>query len=133
MGVGSTDGRLCTIREDSVECDGKDGRLSNGIDGLYEDRGGKLWAGNVDGVWRWKPGPAKFFQMPIVTSSFAEGDGGELFITTRDGVKTLINEHAGPYLVRAGGQQPKCGRQSQLLVRCASTFISLHFGSCIQN
>jgi signal transduction histidine kinase/ligand-binding sensor domain-containing protein len=109
-GVGSTDGRLCTIRDGHVRCHGDDGRLSNGIDGLYEDRGGKLWAGGVDGVWRWKPEPTKFFPMPIVTSSFAEGDGGELFITTRDGVKTLINEHAGPYLVRAAGQQSKCGR-----------------------
>jgi signal transduction histidine kinase/ligand-binding sensor domain-containing protein len=109
-GVGSTDGRLCTIRDGNIRCHGDDGRLSNGIDGLYEDRGGKLWAGNVDGVWRWKPEPAKFFPMPIVTSSFAEGDGGELFITTMDGIKTIINEQAGPYLVRAGGQQSKFGR-----------------------
>jgi len=109
-GVGSTDGRLCTIRDARVECYGNDGRLSNGIDGLYEDRGGKLWAGNVDGVWRWKPGPAKFFPMPIVTSSFAEGDGGELFIATLEGVRTLIDEQAGPYLVRAAGRQSKFGK-----------------------
>jgi len=109
-GVESTDGRLCTIRDGRVGCYGEDGRLSNGIDGLYEDRGGKLWAGNVDGVWRWKPEPAKFFPMSIVTSSFAEGNDGELFITTLDGIKTLINEQAGPYLVRAAGEQSKFGK-----------------------
>jgi len=109
-GVGSTDGRLCTIRDGHVRCHGDDGRLSNGIDGLYEDRSGKLWAGNVDGVWRWKPEPAKFFPMPIVTSSFAEGDGGELFVTTLDGIRTLLNEQAGPYLVRAAGQQSQFGK-----------------------
>jgi signal transduction histidine kinase/ligand-binding sensor domain-containing protein len=109
-GVGSTDGRLCTIRDGRVQCHGDDGRFSNGIDGLYEDRGGKLWAGSVDGVWRWRPEPAKFFPMPIVTSSFAEGDGGELFITTLDGIKTLVNEQAGPYLVRAAGQQSRFGK-----------------------
>jgi signal transduction histidine kinase/ligand-binding sensor domain-containing protein len=109
-GVGSTDGRLCTIRDGRVRCYGDDGRLGNGIDGLYEDRGGKLWAGSVDGVWRWRPEPAKFFPMPIVTSSFAEGDGGELFITTLDGIRRLVNEQAGSYLVRAGGQQSKFGK-----------------------
>ena len=109
-GEGSTNGRLCAIRDGRVRCEEDGGRLSNGIDGLYEDRGGKLWAGNVDGVWRWKPEPAKFFRMPIVTSSFAEGDNGELFITTLDGIKTLVNEQPGPYLVRAGGQQSKFGK-----------------------
>jgi len=109
-GVGSTDGRLCTIRDGRVRCHVDDGRLGNGIDGLYEDQGGKLWAGNPDGVWRWKPEPAKFFPVAIVTSSFAEGDGGELLITTLDGIKTLVNEQAGPYLVRAAGRQSKFGR-----------------------
>ena len=109
-GVGGADGRLCTIRNGRVECYGDDGRFSNGIDGLYEDRSGRLWAGSVDGVWRWKPQPAKFFAMPIVTSSFAEGDGGELFIATLDGIRTLVDEQAGRYLVRAAGQQLKFGK-----------------------
>jgi signal transduction histidine kinase/ligand-binding sensor domain-containing protein len=107
--VGHKDGRLCTIRQGRVQCYGNDGRLGNGIDGLYEDRGGKLWAGTVDGVWRWKPEPAKFLPMAIISSSFAEGDGGELFITTLDGIRMLVNEQAGPYLVRAG-QPSKFGK-----------------------
>ena len=109
-GVGGADGRLCTIRDGRVQCHGNDGSLSNGIDGLYEDRSGKLWVGSVHGVWRWKPEPTKFFPMQIVTSSFAEGDGGELFITTLDGIKTFVNEQAGPYLVRAAGQQLQFGK-----------------------
>jgi ligand-binding sensor domain-containing protein len=109
-GVRSTDGRLCTIRGGRVQCDGNDGSLSNGMDGLYEDGAGKLWAGSVDGVWRWKPGPAKFFPMPIVTSSFAEGGGGELFITILDGIRRLIDEQPGPYLLRANGRNSKFGK-----------------------
>jgi signal transduction histidine kinase/ligand-binding sensor domain-containing protein len=109
-GVGGADGRLCTIRDGRVRCNGDDGKLSNGIDGLYEDRSGKLWAGSVQGVWRWKPEPAKFFPMRIVTSNFAEGDRGELFITTLDGIKTFVNEQAGPFLVRAAGQQLQYGK-----------------------
>ena len=109
-GVGGADGRLCTIRDGRVHCHGDDGSLSNGIDGLYEDRSGKLWVGSVHGVWRWKPEPAKFFPMPIVSSSFAEGDGGELFITTLNGIRRFGNEQAGPYLVRAAGQQLQFGK-----------------------
>jgi signal transduction histidine kinase/ligand-binding sensor domain-containing protein len=109
-GVEGADGRLCTIRDGRVRCNGDDGKLSNGIDGLYEDRSGKLWAGSVQGVWRWKPEPAKFFPMRIVTSSFAEGDRGELFITTLNGIKTFVNEQAGPFLVRAAGQQLQFGK-----------------------
>jgi signal transduction histidine kinase/ligand-binding sensor domain-containing protein len=108
--VASTDGGVCTIRDARVQCYGNDSRLDHGIDGLYEDRGGELWAGTVHGVWRWKPAPAKFFPMAIVTSSFAEGDSGELFITAMDGIRTLVNEQAAPYLVRAGGQQAKFGK-----------------------
>jgi ligand-binding sensor domain-containing protein len=31
---------------------------------LYEDRKGNLWAGVKDGLWRWKPGPPKFYPLP---------------------------------------------------------------------
>ena len=109
-GVGNTAGRLCTVRDTRVECYGDDGRFGNGIDGLYQDRRGALWAGNVDGVWRWNPGPAKFLAMPIVTSSFAEGDGGELFVTTLEGIRTLVNDQPGPYLLRSAGRQSKFGK-----------------------
>ena len=109
-GVGATAGRLCTIRGTRVDCYGDDGRFGNGIDGLYQDRRGTLWAGNVDGVWRWSPGPPKFLPMHIVTSSFAEGDGGELYVATLEGIRTLFNDQPGPYLVRATGRQSKFGR-----------------------
>lgn len=109
-GVGKTDGRLCAIRGGRVECDGNDGRLGNGIDGLYEDRNGRLWAGVIDGVWRWKPQPQKFFPMAIHTSSFAEGENGELFLATLDGIRKLVDERPGPYVIRAGGQNSKFGK-----------------------
>jgi signal transduction histidine kinase len=48
--------------------------------------------------------------MAIFTSSFAEGDSGELLIATLDGIRKLVNEQAGAYLVRAGGQHSKFGK-----------------------
>src|SRR5262249_50761922 len=109
-GVASKDGRLCRIREARVQCYANEGKFGNGIDGLYEDRAGKLWAGTVDGVWRLTPEPPTFFPMSIVTSSFAEGDNGELFITSLDGIRTLINQQAGPHLVRAAAPLSRFGK-----------------------
>ena len=59
-----TDGKLCAIRSGSVQCYGEDGALGRGAFNLYEDRKGNLWAGVKDGLWRWKPGPPKFYPLP---------------------------------------------------------------------
>ena len=31
---------------------------------LYEDSKGNVWVGVKDGLWRWKPGPPKFYSLP---------------------------------------------------------------------
>ena len=109
-GVGNTDGRLCHIQDGRLKCYGSDGSLGHGPDGLYEDRRGTLWAGNNDGIWRWKPQPTNFIPMAIVTSSFAEGDDGNLVVATSGGIRTLVNEQPGQYLIRAAGQQLRIGK-----------------------
>src|SRR5262249_3598596 len=58
-------GKLCAIRHGSVHCYGEDGSLGRGVVGLYEDSKGNLWAGVVNGLWRWKPGPPKLY--PLAT------------------------------------------------------------------
>ena len=50
-------GRLCRIQSGNIQCYGEDGRFGSGVTPLYEDRGGNLWAGAMNGLWRWKPGP----------------------------------------------------------------------------
>ncbi len=62
-GVSITAGKLCAIRNSSVQCSGDDGTLGRGAFGLYEDSKGNLWAGVKDGVWRWRPGSPKFYQL----------------------------------------------------------------------
>ncbi|HXQ73434.1 MAG TPA: two-component regulator propeller domain-containing protein [Pyrinomonadaceae bacterium] len=62
-GVSVTAGKICEIRKGSVKCSGDDGTLSRGAFGLYEDSKGNLWAGVKDGLWRWKPGPPKFYSL----------------------------------------------------------------------
>jgi signal transduction histidine kinase/ligand-binding sensor domain-containing protein len=58
---------LCVIRHGQGECYGDDGGPGAGALGLYEDRRGSLWVGTVgttNGVWRWRPGPPKFYLFP---------------------------------------------------------------------
>ena len=56
-------GKLCAIRNGSVQCFGDDGSLGRAVFNLYEDSKGNLWAGVKDGLWRWKPGPPKFYPL----------------------------------------------------------------------
>jgi len=57
-------GRLCSIRNSVIHCYGEDGGLGYGVMGLYEDRKQNLWVGVANGVWRWKPGPPRFYPLP---------------------------------------------------------------------
>jgi signal transduction histidine kinase/ligand-binding sensor domain-containing protein len=93
-------GRLCAIRSDSVECYGKDGTLGRAVNGLYIDRNGSLWAGVPNGVWRWKPGPPRFYPVPNQPDGiqgFSDGDDGALLICTRSGIKRLVDGKIEPY------------------------------------
>jgi signal transduction histidine kinase/ligand-binding sensor domain-containing protein len=76
-------GKLCAIDGTNLHCYGSDGALGTGVTGLYEDNHNALWVVGRDGVWRWKPGPPRFYHMPFGTSSvqdLAEADDGTLLI-----------------------------------------------------
>jgi signal transduction histidine kinase/ligand-binding sensor domain-containing protein len=57
-------GKLCAIRDGAVDCVGGDGRFGPAVAGLYEDSRGNLWASVPDGLWKWKPGSRKFYDLP---------------------------------------------------------------------
>jgi signal transduction histidine kinase/ligand-binding sensor domain-containing protein len=80
-------GRLCAIRKDNIECSGKDGSLGRGVVSVYEDKNGDLWVGVQNGLWRWKPGPPKFYSLP-----------GE-----PDGIQALGEDAVGTLLVGWNG------------------------------
>ena len=52
-------GRLCGMRGGKLSCYGEDGSLGRGVQTLYQDGMGDLWAGTDSGLWLWKPGPPK--------------------------------------------------------------------------
>src|SRR5262249_16968664 len=88
-GLTLTVGRLCAIRNGEVECHGDDGLLGRGAFNLYEDSRGNLWAGVKDGLWRWRPGPPRFYPLPGEPNGIqglAEDADGVLLVAWKDGL-----------------------------------------------
>jgi ligand-binding sensor domain-containing protein/signal transduction histidine kinase len=100
-------GRLCAIHNGSIQCYGEDGTLDHGPTGLYEDSKGNLWAGVTDGLWRWKPGPPKFYPLagePDGIQGISEDDDGTLLIGWH-GVQRFVDGKIQAYpLTAALGQ-----------------------------
>ena len=112
-GLGAPSGRLCAIQNGSVHCDGADGGLGFGVYGLDEDSKGNLWVGVLNGFWRWKPGPPRFY--PVAGSedsfqSFGEDTDGTLLISTRGGVRRFVDGRIEPYPLHGPAQQTRIER-----------------------
>jgi ligand-binding sensor domain-containing protein/signal transduction histidine kinase len=93
-------GRLCLIRNGSVECHGDDGKFGLGVIGLYEDSKGNLWAGVRDGLWRWKSGPPKFYALPGEANgiqALSEDTDGALLVGLNGGIHRLVDGKTEAY------------------------------------
>jgi signal transduction histidine kinase/ligand-binding sensor domain-containing protein len=107
----SPPGKLCTIQKGSVQCYGENGALGNGVSGLYEDRNRNLWVGVRNGLWRWKPGPPKFFPAPGPAANeggiqgLAESDDGALLFGPRSGIRRLVGDKTEAYPLPGTVQQ----------------------------
>ena len=111
---GSPGGRLprgdsVRIQSGNTQCYGEDGRFGSGVTPLYEDSGGNLWAGGMNGLWRWKPGPPKLYPMPDPAQriyALLESDDGGLLIAQHTGITKLRNGKSEAYPLPAGPFQP---------------------------
>jgi signal transduction histidine kinase/ligand-binding sensor domain-containing protein len=93
-GGGIPTGRLCSVQNASVLCRGEDGVLGHGVFGLYEDSKGNLWVSVGNGLWRWKPGPPRFYPVPDQADGiqgFGEADDGALLIGTVRGIRRFVD------------------------------------------
>jgi signal transduction histidine kinase/ligand-binding sensor domain-containing protein len=100
-------GKLCKIQSGNMQCYGEDGRFGSGISALYEDRGGNLWAGGTTGLWRWKPGPPKFYPVPDPGNriyALIESHDGGILIVKNSGITELRNGKSQRYPLAAGMQ-----------------------------
>jgi ligand-binding sensor domain-containing protein len=98
--LGSTIGLVCAIRRGDTECYGEDGTLGPWIGSVYEDSNSILWVSAATGVWRWKPGPPKFYALPdgVVGSlqPLSESATGALLVATRNGIWQIIETKPEP-------------------------------------
>jgi len=97
---------LCAIGRSGVQCYGKDGSLGGGraIVSVYEDRRGNLWAVAKNGIWRWKPGPPKFYPLrigPVNGTGYLEGIAedadGKLLIGMQGGIRRFFDGQTESY------------------------------------
>ena len=95
-------GKLCAIRNGSLQCFGDDGSLGRTVFNLYEDRKGNLWAGVKDGLWRWKPGPPKFYPLagePDGIQCFGEDKDGTLLVGWKNGIHRFVDGKTEVYSI----------------------------------
>ena len=99
-GVAITTGRLCAIQNSGVHCDGDDGALGRGAFNLFEDSKGNLWAGVKNGLWRFRPGPPKFYPFdgePNGIQGIGEDVDGTLLIGWNGGIHRLVDGKVETY------------------------------------
>jgi len=93
-------GKLCVIRTANIQCYGEDGTLGRGAFTLYEDSKGNLWAGVKEGLWRWKPGPPKFYPLPGEPNgiqALGEDPDGTLLVGWNGGIYRFVEGKTDAY------------------------------------
>src|SRR5215469_9300927 len=101
-----TIGKLCAIWRDNVQCYGEDGTLGRGAFNLYEDSKGNLWAGVKNGLWKWRPGPPKFYPLagePDGIQALGEDTDGSLLVGWKSSLYRFIGGKTIPYLPSGTG------------------------------
>ena len=110
-GVTDPIGKLCAIRNGNIQCYGGDGTLGLGALSLYEDSKGNLWAGVLNGLWRWKPGHPKFYPLPGQPDgiqALAEDTDGALLVGWSGRIYRFVEGKTQPYSL--GGTQFRAHR-----------------------
>jgi signal transduction histidine kinase/ligand-binding sensor domain-containing protein len=84
---------LCSIGNACTPFAGRDGALGSMIGAAYRDSKENLWVGTANGVWRWSPGPPKFFPLPGESGfdALTEDDDGRLLVATRGAIQRLTD------------------------------------------
>ena len=99
---GAHAGRLCAMRNGSIQCYGEDGAFGSFVRGLYEDGPGTLWVGAESGLWRWRPGPPSRYATPgmQISSLSKTYDGRVLIAMLRAGLKQVVGDKVETYPIR---------------------------------
>jgi signal transduction histidine kinase/ligand-binding sensor domain-containing protein len=99
-GLAVINGILCAVRNGNAQCSGEDGAFGRGATNLFEDRKDNLWAVVKDGLWRWKPGPPKFYPLPGEPDgirALGEDDDGALLVGRNGGIQRFVDGKTEAY------------------------------------
>jgi signal transduction histidine kinase/ligand-binding sensor domain-containing protein len=122
-------GRLCAVQKGSVQCYGEDGGLGPAVVSLFEDSKGNLWVGVRDGLWRWKPGPLKFYALQGETDGvkgLAEESDGSILIGWKGGIYKFVDGKTVKY--PAAATVPKFQTESLLWDRDGALWVATNRG-----
>jgi signal transduction histidine kinase/ligand-binding sensor domain-containing protein len=96
-------GRLCAIRSGGANCYGEDGTFGSFVWSLGEDGSGALWAGAESGVWRWKPGTPKRYEIAGMRPGDLSKteDAGVLIGISGAGLRQIAGDKVEPYPIHS--------------------------------
>jgi signal transduction histidine kinase/ligand-binding sensor domain-containing protein len=102
-------GQLCAIRSGSAQCDLQSGAFGTFVWSLFEDGSGTLWAGAESGVWRWKPGPPRRYEMPgMRIGDLTRTDDGHVLIgVSGGGLLQFAGDKLDSYPIRAASNRDR--------------------------
>jgi len=94
-GASATKATLCAIGKGCVPFDERYADFGSMVGNAYRDRKENIWVGTTAGVWRWSPGPPKFYSLPGESGfdALTEDDDGALLIAKGGAVGRLVNGH----------------------------------------
>ena len=130
-------GKLCAIRRGNVQCYGEDGTLGRGAFNLFEDSKGNLWAGVKEGLWRWRPGPPKFYPLPGEPDgiqALSEDTDGTLLVGWNEGLYRFVDGRTEAYPLASPAprfvvKRILRDREGSLWIACANRgLIHIHQG-----
>jgi signal transduction histidine kinase/ligand-binding sensor domain-containing protein len=86
---------VCSIGKGCTQFDRENGILGGMIGVLYGDLKENIWLGSANGVWRWGPGPPKFYSLTGESGfdGLAEDDDGTLLIVKGGAISRLVDGH----------------------------------------
>jgi ligand-binding sensor domain-containing protein/signal transduction histidine kinase len=125
-------GKLCAIRSGGVNCHGDDGGLGDLVAALYEDVKGNLWVGVRNGLWRWKPGPPKFYSLPPAPNgiqAISEDHDGSLLLGWKDGIYRFVDGQTHAYSLQ--GASPQFRAHKTLRDRNGGLWIGTEVGGLV--
>jgi PAS domain S-box-containing protein len=102
-------GRLCEIRGRRSRCHGENEVFGGNVWSLAQDGSGALWASADSGLWRWRPGPPRRYEMAgMQLGDLTTTADGQLLIGIRGaGLKRFVGDKIQDYPLRSTGNPPE--------------------------